>query len=234
MKKYITGVALVALVSSAVSAQTDTQSNADSQSPMNVEMQSSQGLSLNSGTPITLAVTEDVSSSSHREGDTFKLTVVNDVMVGQKIVIPRGTPAVGEITWRTGKGAFGKSGKIEFGLRSIDLNGKRIPVTGEFRQEGEGNTIATGVGILAIGIFSGFITGKRAKLPVGRELMSQLAQNVPFNADGSLSASFDSEAAVTTAMSNSVLGKCQLAAKAMESDKKQEKALKECYSEKMD
>lgn len=234
MKKCITSVALVALISSPLSAQTDTQSNGDNQPQMAVETQSSQELSLNVGTPITLAVAEDVSSSSHRAGDTFKLTVMNDVLVGQKIVIPRGTPAVGEITWRTGKGAFGKSGKIEFGLRSIDLNGKRIPVTGEFRQEGEGNTIATGVGVIAIGIFAGFITGKRAKLPVGRELMSQLAQTVPFNADGSLAALYDSEAAVAAAMSNSVLGKCQLAAKSLESAKKQEKALQECYSEKMD
>jgi hypothetical protein len=60
-------------------------------------------------------------------------------------VIPRGTPAMGEVTWRTGKGAFGKSGKLEFSLRYIDLGGQHIPVTGDFRQEGEGNTLATGV-----------------------------------------------------------------------------------------
>ena len=29
--------------------------------------------------------------------------VLNDVSVGQSVVIPRGTPANAEITWRTGK-----------------------------------------------------------------------------------------------------------------------------------
>ncbi len=190
-------------------------------------------LILNSGTPITLAVTEEVNSSTHKEGDTFKLTVMNDVKIADKIVIPRGTPATGEITWRTGKGAFGKSGKLEFALTHIDLNGQRIPVTGNFRQEGEGNTVATGVGVIAIGVFAGFITGKRARLPAGRELMAQLAQNVPFKPDGSLSSDFDSDAAVKTAESKTEIGKCKIAARTLPA-KKQEKALEECYTKRME
>jgi hypothetical protein len=234
MKKFMTGVALIALVSTGLSAQTENMDGAENQNKAMVETQTSQDLMLNVGTPITLAVAEEVNSSTHREGDMFKLTVLNDVMIGQTVVIPRGTPATAEITWRTGKGAFGKSGKIEFGLRNIELNGKRIPITGEFRQEGEGNTVATGVGLLAVGVFAGFITGKKARLPVGRELMSQLAQNVTFTKDGKVSSSFDSDAAVNAALSNTALGKCQIAAKALETEKKQEKARKECYAEKMD
>lgn len=193
-----------------------------------------QMLMLNAGVPITLAVTEEVNSSTHREGDTFKLTVLNDVSAGQTMVIPRGTPATGEITWRTGKGAFGKSGKIEFALRSIDLDGKSIPVTGEFRQEGEGNTIATGVGILAVGVFAGFITGKRARLPAGRELMSQLAQPVPFTTSGQLSSSFDSEGAMAAVEAQTDLGRCKTSAKALANGKKRESALEKCYKKRME
>lgn len=190
-------------------------------------------LVLNEGTPITLAVTEEVNSSTHKEGDIFKLTVLNDVKIGDTVVIPRGTPATAEITWRTGKGAFGKSGKIEFALSSINLNGKIIPISGNFRQEGEGNTVATGVGVIAIGVFAGFITGKRARLPAGRELMAQLAQNVPFNADGSLSSEFDSEAAVKGAESKTEIGRCKIAARSLPT-KKQEKALQDCYTKRME
>lgn len=193
-----------------------------------------QMLMLNSGVPITLAVTEEVNSSTHEAGDMFKLTVLNDVSSGQTVVIPKGTPATGEITWRTGKGAFGKSGKIEFALRSIDLDGKAIPVTGEFRQEGEGNTIATGVGILAVGLFAGFITGKRARLPAGRELMSQLAQPVPFTPGGQLSSSFNSEAAMAAAEAKTDLGRCKTSAKALPNEKKRKSALEECYSKRME
>lgn len=164
MRKAFAGAAIAVLVSTSLSAQTET---APAQTTVALAPASAL-LSLNAGTPITLAVAEEVNSSTHKEGDTFRLTVPNDVMIGNTLVIPRGTPGMGEITWRTGKGAFGKSGKMELSLRHIDLNGQRIPVTGDFRQEGEGNTIATGIGILAVGVFAGFITGKRARLPVGR------------------------------------------------------------------
>lgn len=193
-----------------------------------------QDIVLKKGTPITLAVAEEVNSSTHDGGDTFKLTVLNDVTAGGKVVIPRGTPATAEVTWRTGKGAFGKSGKMEFGLRSIDLNGQPIPVSGQFRQEGEGNTVATGVGVIAIGVFAGFITGKRARLPVGRELMSQLAQDVTFTPDGQLSAAFDAKAALAAAELETPLGKCKAAAKQLTKVKAQEKALEDCYAERME
>lgn len=193
-----------------------------------------QALMLNAGTPITLAVAEEVNTSTHKDGDTFKLTVLNDVSIGQTVVIPRGTPATAEITWRTGKGAFGKSGKMEFDLLGIDLNGMRVPVSGSFRQEGEGNTIATGVGILAVGLFAGFITGKRARLPVGRELMSQLAQNVPFTANGRIADSFDAKAAVSAAELKTPFGQCRAATTSIANTKKRDSALEECYAERMD
>jgi hypothetical protein len=224
------------VLASMASAQTTEEVPAVEAAPAAVEAAPAPApanLVLNSGTPINLAVTEEVNSSTHKEGDAFKLTVMEDVKVGNTVVIPRGTPASAEITWRTGKGAFGKSGKLEFALSSIDLNGKKIPVTGNFRQEGEGNTVATGVGIIAVGVFAGFITGKRARLPAGRELMSQLAQNVTFGPDGSLSSSFDSDAAMIAAEEKSEIGKCKIAARAMPM-KKQEKALEECYTKRME
>lgn len=230
MRKAFAGAAIAVLVSTSLSAQTET---APAQTTVALAPASAL-LSLNAGTPITLAVAEEVNSSTHKEGDTFRLTVPNDVMIGNTLVIPRGTPGMGEITWRTGKGAFGKSGKMELSLRHIDLNGQRIPVTGDFRQEGEGNTIATGIGILAVGVFAGFITGKRARLPVGRELMAQLAQPVPFGADGRLDTSFDSAAAVATAEMNTPLGQCRAAARALGRASQREDALEDCYKKRME
>jgi len=241
MRTFFAGAAIAALVSTSVSARSETVSSAQVPPPASALVSEVPAgaaapapvslLSLNGGTPITLAVAEEVNSTTHREGDIFRLTVLNDVMVGNTVVIPRGTPAHGEITWRTGKGAFGKSGKMEFSLRDIDLNGQRIPIAGDFRQEGEGNTIATGVGILAVGVFAGFITGKRARLPVGRELMAQLAQPVPFNPDGRLASSFDAAAAMRTAEMNTALGQCKATAQGLERPNQREDALEECYRE---
>jgi hypothetical protein len=88
--------------------------------------------------------------------------------------------------------------------------------------------------VIAIGIFAGFITGKRARLPQGRELMSQLAQDTLFTADGKLSADFDSKAAVAAAEANTPYGQCNATAAAVANPKKREKALEDCQKERMD
>jgi len=231
MQKFIAGAALAALVSTSLSARPMPGQATGAQAPAVAEAGL---LMLNAGTPITLAVAKEVNSSTNNAGDTFPLTVMNDVKVGETVVIPRGTPALGETTWRTGKGAFGKSGKLEFSLRYIDLNGQHIPVTGDYRQEGEGNTVATGVGIIAVGVFAGFITGKRARVPMGRELMSQVAQPVPFTADGHLAPSFDAKAAMAAAEAKTPIGQCRAKAMALTGDKKQKEALKDCFQKRME
>ena len=248
MKKFITGAAIAALVATPLYAQqaaapaqpAEAQAPAApaaapaAEAPAPAPAASESGLlTLNPGLPITLAVAQEVNSSTHRAGDTFPLTVLNDVRIGDTIVIPRGTPALGEVTWRTGKGAFGKSGKLEFSLRYIDLGGQHIPISGDYRQEGEGNTIATGVGIIAVGVFAGFITGHRARLPMGRELMSQIAQPVMFTADGHLAPSYDATAAMARAEAGTPIGQCRAQARALP-QRDQEHALRNCFRERME
>lgn len=250
MRNYITGAAIAALIATSVSgvavaqpAMTSAAQGAQAPATTPAAMPAAAPapsvaadgtLLLNTGTPITLAVSQEVNSSTHHNGDMFALTVLNDVRVGDTIVIPRGTPAQAEITWRTGKGAFGKSGKLEFSLRYIELNGQRLPVTGSFRQEGEGNTIATGVGIIAVGVFAGFITGKRARLPVGRELMAQLAQPVAFTANGQLSPSYDGQAAWAAAEAATPIGQCRAAARALADQHARDRAARACFRERLD
>jgi len=120
-------------------------------------------------TEILVSMNAELNSKKAREGTTFMLSVSQDVMLGNYIIIPRGTPAHGEVTWRTGKGAFGKSAKMEFEIRYLDLNGRRVPLVGHFRQEGKGNTGATIGTAIAAGVFSAFVTGKSAIVEQGRE-----------------------------------------------------------------
>jgi hypothetical protein len=232
VRRITLGAAIAALVSQPLSAQqvAAPAQTAEAEAPAALEAGL---LTLNAGMPLTLAVAQEVNSSTHRAGDTFPLTVLNDVRIGETVVIPRGTPAVGEVTWRTGKGAFGKSGKLEFSLRYINLNGQHIPVTGDYRQEGEGNTIATGVAIIAVGVFAGFVTGHRARLPMGRELMSQIARPVQFTADGQLASSYDAGAAMAAAEANSPVGQCRAQARAL-AQREQERALRNCFRERME
>lgn len=134
---------------------------------------------LPANTEVMLRLDEEVSSKKVKVGDSFRLTVLQDVMLGNFVVIPRGTPATGAVSYRTGKGAFGKSAKMEITMNSIDLNGRKIPVTGNFRQEGEGNTGATVGAAVAVGVFSAFVTGRSAVFQNGREFRVATREAMP-------------------------------------------------------
>ncbi|NNM76528.1 hypothetical protein HJG53_06385 [Sphingomonas sp. ID1715] len=121
-------------------------------------------------TDVLMRLDQEVSSKGRKVGDGFKLTVVQDVMHNGVIVIPRGTPAFGSIAWRTGKGMFGKSAKMEIVIDRLSLNGRDVPLFGRFREEGQGNTGATiGTAVAAGVIAAAFVTGHSAVFPAGRE-----------------------------------------------------------------
>ena len=138
-------------------------------------------LSLPANSEVLLRMNQTVTTKGRtwKEGDTFALSVVHDVMQDGYVVIPAGSRAVGRITWLTSKGAFGKSGKMDVELEYVEVRGTRIALDGTYRQEGEGNTVATIGGVLAAGIFAGFITGRSGTIPQGRELMAHTEQAIP-------------------------------------------------------
>lgn len=129
---------------------------------------------LPANTEVLLRMSQEVTTKGKDwdEGDTFRLSVARDVMLGDYVVIPAGSPAKGKITWLTSRGAFGKSGKMDIELESVEVGGRVIPLNGTYRQEGEGATLATIGGVILAGVFAGFITGKSGRIPEGRELMA--------------------------------------------------------------
>jgi hypothetical protein len=136
---------------------------------------------LPANTEVLLSMNSELTTKGKKlsEGDTFYMSVVHDVMLDNYVVIPKGSRAAGEVTWLTSKGAFGKSGKMEIELRYVEVSGQRIELEGEFRQEGEGNTVATVGGVILAGVFAGFITGKSGRIPAGRELIARTKSDVP-------------------------------------------------------
>ena len=138
-------------------------------------------LVLPANSEVVLRMAEELSTKGGqvKEGQMFRMTVAFDVKVGGITVIPAGTPATGEVTWKTGRAVFGKSGKMQVALRHIDLDGDRIPVAGEYRQEGEGDTLAA-VGAVLLAAPLMVITGKSAIIPRGKEMVAHTVE--PFTA----------------------------------------------------
>jgi hypothetical protein len=132
---------------------------------------------------VILALNEPLTSEDKRLGDNFSLTVSQDVKANGAVVIPRGTRAVGQVTYRKGKGGFGKSGKLELDFRYLDFDGRHIPIEGHFRQEGDGNGAAAVGAVLAAGVIGGLIVhGHSARIPQGHEFTVHMVDAIPLGA----------------------------------------------------
>ncbi len=136
-----------------------------------VQVAAGSTITLPGNTELLLRLSQEVNSKHVKEGDTFRVSLAQDVMVGNYVILPKGTPGTGFVNYRTGKGAFGKSAKMEITMKSLDLpNGRSIGLSGMTRQEGQGNTGATVGAAVAVGVFSVFVTGRSAIFADGREV----------------------------------------------------------------
>jgi hypothetical protein len=121
-------------------------------------------------TEMVLRLDEEIASDRARVGQTVAVSVARDVIVDGAVLIPRGAPGVGAVTFRTGKGAFGKSGKLDIELRSVEVGGRSVPVVGRYHAAGDGRTGETIGTIIVGGVVAGaFVTGHNAVFEEGRQ-----------------------------------------------------------------
>lgn len=122
---------------------------------------------------VKLVALEEVSSSRAKVGDVIRFSVAEDVVDRGEIVIPRGSPATGEISWKTGRAVGGKSGKFDVSFREIRANGRTIRLMGKHRQEGRGNTVGALLGSIVI-------SGRSGVMLPGQEVVALTAEPVPY------------------------------------------------------
>ena len=87
---------------------------------------------LRAGTEVPLTLEEGLDSNDKtiREGEQFRLSVANPVMLGNVVVIPAGSPAIGEITDLRRKGMWGKSGHVVARLLNVRVGDRMIRLSG--------------------------------------------------------------------------------------------------------
>lgn len=186
-KTFVAALLASALISTPALAQTATAQPAVAtvQTVADVAAPALREVRLPANTEVVLALNGELSSKTHRAGDKFSLSVAKDVTVDNQVVIPRGTRAIGQVTWRTGTGGFGKSGKMEVAFRYLEMNNLKVPVEGTHRQDGEGKTAATVGAVLAAGVVGGLIVkGKSARLPEGYEFTVNTVDAIPVTLGG--------------------------------------------------
>ena len=129
-------------------------------------------------TPVRLTTDGTIDSRSIRQGQRFALTVADDVMVGSKIIIPRGTPAAGEIDSLSEKGMFGKSARFALRPLYVDVAGQRVNLTGTAEQKGKDAVAVAAITTVLTQGLGLIITGKSAVLPAGSTLLGEVRNDV--------------------------------------------------------
>lgn len=130
------------------------------------------------GTPVQLVTINPVHSRSIVQGQRIALEVAEDVLMHSKTVIPRGTPATGEIEALTTKGMFGKAAKFTLRPLFIEVGDRRINLIGERQERGARATAPAAVATVLTGGFGMIITGKSAELPAGSVINAELREDV--------------------------------------------------------
>jgi hypothetical protein len=145
---------------------------------------SAQNAVLRVGTEVPLTLSEELTTKGKklRVGQRFHLSTSENVMFQDVIVIPAGSPAVGEITDVRNKGMWGKSGHLGARILYVTVNGRQIRLSGAFDDKG----VAGGVGATAVSavVFlpaGFFMTGTSARVPIGAPVKAFTDEDVPLS-----------------------------------------------------
>jgi len=134
------------------------------------------------GTEIPLRLSQELTTKGKQlhVGDRFHMEVADSVLVQGVVVIPAGSPAMGEITDVRNKGMWGKSGHLAARILYVTVNGRQIRLSGAFDDKG----VAGGVGAVAVSALIAwpagfFMTGTSARLPIGTIVKGYVDEDVP-------------------------------------------------------
>jgi hypothetical protein len=138
------------------------------------------GTVLRAGTEVPLRLEEGLDSNDKtiREGTRFRMTVANDVRLGNVVVIPAGSPATGEVTDLRRKGMWGKSGRIVARVLNARVGDRLIRLTGSFDDKGVTGTAGVVGAIVFVPIAGFFLTGTSAKMPAGSGVKAFLDEDL--------------------------------------------------------
>lgn len=137
---------------------------------------------LRAGTEIPLLTREELTTKKKklRVGQRFQMEVASNVSLNGVVVIPAGTPAVGEITEVRNKGMWGKSGYINARAISMRLGDRVIRLTGTFDDKGVTGTAGVVASVALVPLVGFFTTGTSAEVPVGSGVKSFLDEDLVF------------------------------------------------------
>ncbi len=130
------------------------------------------------GTPVRMRINRTISSADAHEGDNVDFETLDDVKLGESIVVPKGSTAMGTVTAAQSKRRMARGGKLAMNIDYVRLpSGEKLPLRGVQDVKGGGHTGAMTAGMVATAIvffpaapFFLFMHGKDISIPKGHEV----------------------------------------------------------------
>lgn len=130
-------------------------------------------------TPVTVEITELISTRTNKIGDSFALKLAKPIEVNGKVVAPAGAEGRGEVVDAGRPGIGGKPGKLVLAARYVEFDGKKLPLRSmKMALSGKdaiGASMAVGV---AIGIVGIFVEGGHIEVAPGTTAIAKVAAAV--------------------------------------------------------
>lgn len=162
----------------------DPQSATQTQStpPPDQRVKSPLGFGLEDGTPVKLRLSRTISSADAHVDDRVDFEVLEDIKVGEVLMIPKGGIAWGTVTEAQAKRRMARGGKLNINIDAARLlSGEKAALRAVKEVKGGGHTGAMTGGIVATSIvffpaapFFLFMHGKDITIPKGTEITAYI------------------------------------------------------------
>jgi len=131
------------------------------------------------GSEVELELAEPIGSERHKNGDRFALRLARPLMLDGAVIVPAGTPGVGEVIHAQASRGGGKPGELLLAARFLELpdgplalRAMKLAARG---QDKAGAALATS---FVAGPFAMFMHGREIEVPAGTHALAKLAQDL--------------------------------------------------------
>lgn len=139
--------------------------------------------------PVRLRLNRTISSATEKVNDKVDFTVIEDVKVGDVVVIPQGAIAIATVTEAKHKGRMGRSGKLNVNIDFVQLaSGDKVMLNAVKGGKGGSHTgamtgamVATGILFFPAAPLFLFMHGKDITITKGTEITAYVAADTPLD-----------------------------------------------------
>lgn len=139
-------------------------------------------LILHDATPIRLRLSRNLSSADAQVGETVDFEVLDDRVVENLLLVPRGGIAIATVTEAQAKRRMARGGKLDVNIDYLRLaNGDKVALRAVKEVKGGGHTgamtggmVATSLVFFPAALFFLFMHGKDVTIPKGTELTAYM------------------------------------------------------------